>query len=53
VDVNGLEIDNFKAQIAEGVPVAKFEVTGDVTIRNSPALEDWAAKEAKTGDAKK
>jgi len=53
VDVNGLEIDNFKAQIAEGVSVAKFEVTGDVTIRNSPAVEESAAKDSKAGDVKK
>jgi hypothetical protein len=39
VDVNGLEIDNFKAQLAEGVAAASFEnVTGRV-IRNSPVLE--------------
>jgi hypothetical protein len=39
VDVNGLEMDNFKAQLAEGVAAASFEnVTGRV-IRNSPVLE--------------
>ena len=38
-DVNGLEIDNFKPQVADGVAASKFEnVTGGV-IRNSPALQ--------------
>jgi hypothetical protein len=40
VDVDGLEIDNLKPQVAEGVRAAVFspDVRG-VTIRNSPALE--------------
>jgi polygalacturonase len=39
MDVNGLEIDNFKAQLASGVAASKFEgVTGQV-IRNSPVLQ--------------
>jgi polygalacturonase len=39
LDVNGLEIDNFKAQLASGVAASKFEgVTGQV-IRNSPMLQ--------------
>jgi len=40
-DVNGLEIDNFKAQLASGVAASKFDesVTG-VVIRNSPVLEE-------------
>ena len=37
-DVDGLEIDNFKAQIAEGVTAAKFEAVKRLVIRNSPAL---------------
>ncbi len=39
-DLQGLEIDNFKLQVAEGVPAAVFadNVSG-VVIRNSPALE--------------
>jgi polygalacturonase len=39
-DLQGLEIDNFKPQVAEGVPAAVFadNVSG-VVIRNSPALE--------------
>jgi len=39
-DVQGLEIDNFKGQVADGVKVAVLadNVTG-VTVRNSPALE--------------
>jgi polygalacturonase len=39
VDVNGLEIDNFKAQLSDGVAASKFDgVTGQV-IRNSPLLQ--------------
>jgi hypothetical protein len=39
-DIKGLEIDNFKPQVANGVKVAVFgaDVRG-VTIRNSPALQ--------------
>ena len=39
-DVNGLEIDNFKAQVADGVKASALtdNVSG-VVIRNSPALE--------------
>jgi polygalacturonase len=37
-DVDGLEIDNFKAQIAEGVPAARFEAVKRLVIRNSPVL---------------
>ncbi len=37
-DVNGLEIDNFKAQLAEGVAASKFENVSGVVIRNSPVL---------------
>jgi polygalacturonase len=39
VDVAGLEIDNFKAQLAEGVAASKFENVSGVVIRNSPVLE--------------
>jgi polygalacturonase len=39
VDVNGLEIDNFKAQLAEGVNAAKFENVSGAVIRNSPVLK--------------
>ena len=40
VDIDGLEIDNLKAQVADGVRPATFsaDVRG-VAIRNSPALE--------------
>jgi polygalacturonase len=39
-DIDGLEIDNFKPQVADGVSPAVFadNVSG-LTIRNSPALE--------------
>ena len=39
-DVDGLEIDNFKAQVADGVKASALtdNVSG-VVIRNSPVLE--------------
>jgi polygalacturonase len=39
VDVAGLEIDNFKAQLADGVAASKFENVTGMVIRNSPVLE--------------
>jgi polygalacturonase len=39
VDVDGLELDNIKAQVAEGVPIAKYDNVERLVIRNSPALE--------------
>ena len=40
VDIDGLEIDNFKPQVAEGVKAAVFaDNVGSITIRNSPALQ--------------
>jgi hypothetical protein len=38
-DVNGLEIDNFKAQTADGVPAAAFQNVGGLVVRNSPLLD--------------
>jgi hypothetical protein len=39
MDVDGLEIDNFKAQIAAGVGMARFDAVQGVTVRNSPGLQ--------------
>jgi hypothetical protein len=39
MDVNGLEIDNFKAQVATGVAPSKFDNVSGLVIRNSPLLE--------------
>jgi polygalacturonase len=39
VDVDELEIDNFKARTAAGIPAARFESVNGITVRNSPALE--------------
>ncbi|MCE5185930.1 MAG: glycoside hydrolase family 28 protein [Planctomycetaceae bacterium] len=39
IDVDGLEIDNFKAQLAEGIPAAQFEEVRRLVVRNSPVLE--------------
>lgn len=44
VDVDGLEIDNFKAQLAPGVPAAKFDSVKNIVIRNSPMLDGVTAK---------
>jgi len=41
-DVNGLEIDSFKPQIAAGVAPSKFENISGLVIRNSPVLEATA-----------
>jgi polygalacturonase len=39
-DVQGLEIDNFKPQVADGVKAAVFaDTVSGLVIRNSPALE--------------
>jgi hypothetical protein len=38
-DVDGLEIDDFKSQAAENVPLVKFESVKDLVIRNSPSLK--------------
>jgi hypothetical protein len=38
-DVQGIEIDNLKAQVANGVAPARFEAVTNATIRNSPVLE--------------
>jgi polygalacturonase len=39
VDVKGLEIDNLKAQLVEGVAASKFADVPEVVIRNSPLLQ--------------
>jgi polygalacturonase len=46
-DVDGLEVDNFKAQIGEGVAPAKLDDVKNVVIRNSPVLKDVGGAEAK------
>lgn len=38
-DVDGIEIDNFKAKLADGVPAAKFTNVKDVVVRNSPVMK--------------
>jgi hypothetical protein len=44
VDVDGLEIDNFKAQLAAGVTAARFEQVKGLAIRNSPVLNGLESK---------
>ena len=46
LDVDGLEIDNFKAQIMRNVPAAKFVAVKNTVIRNSPILDDIVAQMA-------
>jgi polygalacturonase len=48
VDVDGLEIDNFKAQIAKDVSAARFEDVKRLVIRNSPLLLKAEAVPAET-----
>jgi polygalacturonase len=38
-DVHGLEIDNFKPQVAEGVSPGRFDNVTEMEVRNSPALK--------------
>jgi polygalacturonase len=38
-DVNGLQIDNVRPQVAEGVTPARFDNVTGLEIRNSPVLE--------------
>jgi hypothetical protein len=42
-DVDGLEIDNYKAQVAKGVPAARFDGVDGLVIRNSPVLDGLTA----------
>jgi polygalacturonase len=44
IDVDGLEIDNFKAQVANGVTAARFEQVKGLVVRNSPVLSGLEAK---------
>jgi polygalacturonase len=39
MDVHGLEVDNLKAQLSEGVPAARLEAVTGFVSRNSPLLE--------------
>lgn len=38
-DVDGLKLDNIKAQVADGVSAAKFENVKHLVVRDSPALD--------------
>ncbi len=38
-DVDGLEIDDFKAQLADQVPAAALTAVHGLVVRNSPALQ--------------
>jgi polygalacturonase len=44
VDVDGLEIDNFKAQVAFGVEAARFQDVKGYVVRNSPVLDGIQAR---------
>jgi len=43
-DVDRLEVDNFQAQLAPGVPAATFDSVTNVVIRSSPVLDGITAK---------
>ena len=43
-DVDGLEIDNLKAQVGSGVAPARFEGVKNLAVRNSPVLQGLAGK---------
>jgi polygalacturonase len=43
-DVDGLEIDNFKAQLANDVPAAVFQAVTGLVVRNSPVLDGIKSK---------
>jgi polygalacturonase len=43
VDVDGLEIDNFKAQLAPGVAPARLDGVKGLVVRNSPVLQSITA----------
>ena len=38
VDLDGVEIDNLKAQLAGGLPAARWENVQHITVRNSPVI---------------
>lgn len=38
-DINGLQIDNFRPQVSDGIVPAKFENVSGLEIRDSPALQ--------------
>jgi len=46
-DVDGLEVDNFKAQLGKGVSGAVFDDVRNVVIRNSPVLKNVAKTKKK------
>jgi polygalacturonase len=43
-DVEGLEINNLKAKVADGVPPARFEGVKGLIVRNSPVLDGVSSK---------
>ncbi|HXS68245.1 MAG TPA: glycosyl hydrolase family 28-related protein, partial [Candidatus Polarisedimenticolia bacterium] len=43
-DVDGLEVDNFKAQVGDGVAAAKLDNVKNIVVRNSPVLKDISAE---------
>jgi hypothetical protein len=39
-DVDGLEIDNFKAQVGDGVPPVRYKDVKRLVVRDSPGLQE-------------
>ena len=50
VDVDGLQIDGFKAQVVEGVQASKFEDVKGLVIRDSPTLQGSLSKNQATNN---
>lgn len=44
IDVDGLEIDNFKAEVASGVTAARYEDVNGQVVRNSPVLGESSSQ---------
>jgi hypothetical protein len=44
VGVDGPDVDNFKAQLAEGFAAGRFEDVKHLVVRNSPVLEGIKAR---------
>jgi hypothetical protein len=47
VDIDGMEIDNLKAEVADGVAPAHWESVKNLTIRNSPLLQTQGTEAGK------
>jgi polygalacturonase len=44
VDLDGVDIDNFRAKSADGVPAARWENVQNISVRNSPVIGSLPAE---------